>query len=243
MQSVAQNLPKCLIPVGDKPILERIIVNVLTAGAKEIGIVLGYRAAQVRDFVKKHFPFSRIRFMVNPKFESTNNAFSLLLARDFYLSDRKHNAPLQQLLLLDSDIVFSSKLIPFLLETSKTDVVAVRTQGEHDEEEIGVKTDSAGRILRIGKNIPIAETFGESIGIELFSPTTAEALFHALEKRVRQGVGRTEFYEASFQELIDSGIYLHAIDISDFPAAEIDRPEDLAFVEKHIIARIDSFER
>jgi hypothetical protein len=47
-----------------------------------------------------------------------------------------------------------------------------------------------------------------------------------------RGVGRTEFYETSFQEMINHGIQLKAIDVSAFPAIEIDTVEDLQFAER-----------
>lgn len=229
-----------MIPVGGKPIIQRAVENVLIAGAKEIGIVLGYKREELKAFLRKHFPFHKIRFIVNPKFEATNNAFSLLMAREFYEGDATRSMPLQRLLLLDSDIVFSSNLLPFILNNAKSDALAVRVKGPHNEEEIKVQADATGIILKIGKEIPLAETYGESIGIEVVSPSTAERLFQVLEKRVRQGVGRTEFYESSFQELIDEGARMSAVDVSDYPAAEIDTPEDLSFVENNITPKLEN---
>lgn len=243
LQSVSQDLSKCLIPVGGKPIIQRILENVLEAGVKEIGVVLGYKAAELRSFIRQHFPFNKIRFIVNPKFETTNNAFSLLMARDFYKGKPRPNAPSQRLLLLDSDIVFSTNLLPFFLDKAPSDALAVRVKGPHNDEEIKVRVDGKGTLVKIGKEIPPQETYGESIGIEVFSPSTAERLFQVLEKRVKQGVGRTEFYESSFQELIEEGVRIAAVGVSDFPSVEIDTPDDLAFAETHIIPRIESSER
>jgi choline kinase len=39
-------------------------------------------------------------------------------------------------------------------------------------------------------------------------------------------MGISEFYEASFQEMINEGVILKAVDVSAFPAMEIDTPED-----------------
>lgn len=239
MQSVGGGLPKCLIPVGGKPILQRILENVLSVGVQEIGIVLGYRSGDVREFVKKQFPSSRIQFMVNPKFHSTNNAFSLLMASDFYKKEEKEKKPLKPLLLLDSDIVFSASLLEHILKQKGAGCFAVRVKGNHDEEEIRVKADGLGTIVRIGKDVPMGETHGESVGIEVFNPETAATLFRVLERRVRNGAGRTEFYESSFQEMVDNGVKLSAIDVSDFPSAEIDTPEDLQEVERSLVPLLD----
>jgi choline kinase len=240
MQSVSGGQPKCLIPVGGKPILQRTLDNIFSAGIREIGIVTGYRSGDVRAFVKKQFPSSRIQFMVNPKFDSTNNAFSLLMARNFYKKEENEHKPLKPLLLLDSDIVFSARLLEHLQKQKSLDCLAVRVMGNHNEEEIRVKVDGSGTIVQIGKDVPLSETYGESIGIEMLSPATATTLFDVLERRIRKGAGRTEFYEASFQEMIVDGVKLSAVDVSDFPSAEIDTPEDLQEVERSLIPILDS---
>jgi choline kinase len=160
------------------------------------------------------------------------------MAREFFLSEAKRGAPVQDLLMLDADIVFSPKLLPFLLAQESRNKIAVRVEGDHDEEEVGVKVDEGRNILLVGKTTPLAESFGESIGIEVFSSLAAQRLFEIVEERVRLGNGRTEFYEASFQALIDEGVELKAIDVSRFPSVEIDTPEDLRFAERMIVERI-----
>ncbi len=240
MQSVSGGQPKCLIPVGGKPILQRTLDNIFSAGIREIGIVTGYRSGDVRAFVKKQFPSSRIQFIVNPKFDSTNNAFSLLMARNFYKKEENEQKPLKPLLLLDSDIVFSVSLLDHMQKQKSLDCLAVRVKGKHDEEEIRVKVDSSGTIVHIGKDVRLSESYGESIGIEIFAPETAASLFDVIEQRVKKGPGRTEFYEASFQEMIDKGVKISAIDVSNFPSAEIDTPEDLQETERSLIPLLDS---
>lgn len=227
--------PKCLLSVGGKPILQRMIENVTAAGIAEIILVLGYRADAVRRFVKAAFPFHRIRFAVNPKFDSTNNAFSLLMARNHIVEITKNPVVCHEFLLLDADIVFSSLLLPALLKHPSPDKVAVRVRGGHDAEEVRVRADQSGAIQQIGKTINLSESYGESVGMEVFSTTTAQRLFEVLEQRVRRGEGREEFYEATFQALVDEGVKLHAVDVSDFPSMEIDTPEDLDIAERTML--------
>lgn len=232
---LTKGLPKCLLPIGGKPILQRIIENVAASGIEQIGVVIGYNAEAIRAFVKRHFPYLRIRFIVNPRYESTNNAFSLLMAREFFMHDARQGNPVYGLLLLDADIVFPQSLLPEFLAHKATDKIAVRVAGVHDEEEVRVKLDSDGFIRQIGKTIPLAETYGESIGVEAFSPETARRLFDEIGKRVLSGEGRNEFYEAAFQLLLDQGVAMKPVDTSAFPSREIDTPEDL-LVAKEMVA-------
>lgn len=239
LRSVTNGAPKCLIELGGKTLLQRTIENVHAVGIQRIGIVLGYQAGVVRDYVKRLFPSSSVKYVMNPKFDSTDNAFSLLMAREFYKGETKRSPPLEQLLLLDSDIVFGKELLSLMIAVGFDNRVAVRVHGSHNEEEIRVKVNARNEITAIGKTVPLSATYGESIGIEIFSPATALKLFDVLENRIRNGVGRTEFYEAAFQQMIDEGEMLSAVDISEFPCAEIDTPEDLDYVKTTILPALD----
>lgn len=238
MRPLSGDQPKCLLNVGGKSILQRTLENIFEAGIREVGIVVGFKADMILEFVKQQFPARAIRFVMNPKYETTNNAFSLLMAREYYKAGSQRGRPLKKLLLLDGDIIFPPDLLPFLLREPSSGCIAVRVDGPHDEEEIRVKVDSEGIVQSIGKHVPLGETYGESVGLELFSPGASEALFEILKRRVLEGRGRTEFYEASFQELIEQGTRLKAVDISRFPTIEIDTPEDLEQAQRLISGRI-----
>jgi choline kinase len=225
LRPLTDAMPKCLLEISGRPLLERTLMNVLAAGMKRIALVLGYRSEMVREFVKQQFPQEKIRYILNPNYAHTNNAYSLLLARRFLEDElEKVNSPF---LLLDSDILFSANVLSTLLQVKAPNAIAVRYSGEHNSEEIQIGTGADGYVQFIGKRPDLLSPPCESIGIELFDAETAAILFSVLERRVRHGEGRTEFYEAAFQEMIDNGIKLKAVDVSAFPAMEIDTPEDL----------------
>ena len=225
LRPLTDRMPKCLLKIGGKSLLERTVDNVVAAGIKEIALVVGYRADMIREFVKQRFPRRTIRFFLNPNYANTNNAYSLLLARRFLLGtneDVNH-----RLLLLDSDILFSPKLLPSLFSADAENKIAVRRPGEHNVEEVQVGMHPDGNIYFIGKRPTLIPQSSESVGIELFSGQAVEKLFSILEHQVQHGNGRSDFYETAFQKMIDEGIELKAVDIGTLPAMEIDTPEDL----------------
>lgn len=228
LRPLSRTIPKCLIPVGKKPLLEWTIGNLHAAGLREIALVTGYKARRLRQFVDRRFPRHRITFLHNPRYERTNNAYSLSLCKDFVNGD--------EFLLLDSDIVFGRDLLRFLLSLKrKPNRLAIRVQGPHDLEEIRVQINRWDHILAINKEVPLRETYGESVGIGIFSPPAAERLFEILQERIKKGPGRREFYEVSFQKLIDEEYRIWAVDTSRFPSAEIDTPADLRHAEETIL--------
>ena len=227
LRPLTDSTPKCLLRIGDRVILERAIRAVFHAGVIDFTIVVGFQDWMIKNYLKRNFPSLDFTFVINDRFEETNNAYSLLMAREEIEG--------HELLLLDSDIVFDDEIIPLLAKSPHESCVAVRTMGDVGEEDIKVEVNSKKEIVRIGKKIPIASAFGESIGIERFSRGNTTALFNTLEKRIHAEKREHEFYEASFQEMIDNGAHLHAVDVGSHRCVEIDTPDDLHAAESIFI--------
>lgn len=240
LQPLTESLPKCLLPVGGKSILQRTIENMLPTNITQIAIVVGFEAEKIRSHLRQQFPNKKFRYILNPNYGSTNNAYSLLLAREFFLDTKSHVNANEDLVILDSDIIFHPGLMQFLERDARGDRIAVRVRGEHDEEEVHISVDRNGHVSNIGKDVSPHQTYGESIGIVRFSRESGRVLFEVLEQRVRLGNGKTEYYESAFQEIINLGVKIKAIDVSDFPVIEIDSQSDLELARRVIVPSIET---
>jgi len=182
----------------------------------------------VREAVASWFPGLDVTFVSNPDFRTTNNAFSLLLTREHVETDG--------FILLDGDVVFDVEVIEELVDRGP-DCLAVRSVGEIGLEEVKVTADNYDRVLAIGKHVPVRSAMGESVGIELFSAASSKRLFNALHERVvNQGLVN-EYYEASFQHIIDDGSTLYGVDIGSMYATEIDTIDDLLAANARLAQR------
>ncbi|HTY10460.1 MAG TPA: phosphocholine cytidylyltransferase family protein [Bacteroidota bacterium] len=223
LRPLTDSTPKCLLQIGHRTILERTIRAVFHAGIIHFTIVVGFQDWKVKNFLKRNFPSLDFTFVVNNRFDTTNNAFSLLLARDEIIG--------HELLLLDGDILFDDEIIPLVMKSPRETTLAVRTSDSVGAEDVKVEVKEGGEIIRIGKELPAASAFGESIGIEKFSRGDTTKLYDTLEKRIKTENRVDEFYEASFQELIDGGTKIYAIDAGKYRSIEVDTPEDLQTAE------------
>ena len=240
LRPLTDALPKCLLKIGGKTILERTVENLLGAGAVNIALVVGFEAEQIRSFLRQKFPEEKFRFILNPNFATTNNAYSLLLAGNYFLQSGVQKDTREHLLILDSDVVFHPHILQLIGREDGENGIAVRVEGGHDAEEVRVTVNETGHVTKIGKDVDVKNSYGESIGIEWFDHETGKLLFAVLEKRVRAGKGRLEYYEESFQEMIDRGVKCKAVNVGDIPVVEIDSQADLAFAEQSVVPRIDS---
>jgi choline kinase len=103
-------LPKCLVSVSGTPILERLVRSLDSHGIERLVIVMGYRAEMIRDYLGESFGGIAIEYLVSPLFATTNNSYSLWLARD--LID-------EPFLLIESDVVFDEPLLAPLLQPDR----------------------------------------------------------------------------------------------------------------------------
>ena len=217
LRPLSDDTPKTLLPVGGVPILRRTMTSLMRCGFDQFVIGTGYLEHMVRDAVGSWFPGLDVTFVSNPDFRTTNNAFSLLLAREHVEND--------SFILLDGDVVFDAAVIEELVDRGP-DTLAVRSVGEIGLEEVKVTADNEDRVLAIGKHVPVRSAMGESVGIELFSAKSSKLLFGALHARVREQGLVNEYYEAAFQQIIDEGSTLYGVDIGSMYASEIDTVED-----------------
>ena len=225
LRPITDYAPKCLLKVGGKTLLEMTINNIIKNGINEFVMVTGYREDMIKGFISKNFPDLNIAYITNSDYENNNNSYSLWMTKDYI------NGPS---ILLDSDILFDYRIISKLLESPHTDCLAVNTNHSLGEEEIKVIIDSANKIQHIGKDLNPAKSYGESIGIEKFSPDFFKELGEVLERKIVRENNVNEFYEASFQELYDKGNTMYAVDVSEYKSLEIDFPEDLIRAEEEI---------
>lgn len=220
--------PKCLLKIGHENLLERTIENVLANNINDFIFVTGYKEDMIKDFVNKRFPGINRVFITNPDYENNNNSYSLWMTKDHVNGN---------ILLLDSDILFDEKIITLLLTSGHENCLAVNFTDNLDEEQIKVILDRENMVVEIGKEISIEKSAGESIGIEKFSGYFMKELFAILDRKISKENNVNEFYEASFQEVInnaDSRNSIYAADVSEFTCIEIDTVQDYENAQKII---------
>lgn len=228
LRPYSDDTPKTLLPVGGVPILRRTITNLMRCGFDQFVIGTGYLEHMVRDAVGSWFPGLDVEFVTNAEYKATNNAYSLLLTRPFVEDSA--------FILLDGDVVFDVSVVEELVARGP-DCLAVRSVGEIGLEEVKVTADNGDRVLAIGKHVPVRSAMGESVGIELFSAASSKRLFQALHQRVREQGLVNEYYEASFQQIIDEGSTLYGVDIGSMYATEIDTIDDLMAANARLAQR------
>lgn len=234
LRPFTDHMPKCLLEVGGVAMLERSLRNLHAAGIREVVLVTGFARARLHAALAAWRLELHVHLVDNPAFDRSNNAASLLCAADV-VGDRRF-------LLLDSDLVYDHGLVGELLARPGS-TVALRRTADLGAEEVKLSVDGDERVTAIGKDLALDCAEGESVGIELFAPADAAHLFATLRQRLRGQGLVDEYYEASFQQMIDEGAHLTAVDIAPRRAMEVDTAADLLVAERtfgHTATRLSS---
>ena len=231
LKPLTNNTPKCLLRLGTKTILERTIDSLLHYNINDLVIVTGYLEKKIRDFIEDKYSKVNVQYFYNDKYRTTNNIYSLWMTQ--------RSVQDSHIILMDSDIVFDHQIIRLLLNAGPGNFLTVRSDHQLGTEEMKVITSSENEVIKISKEIDPAAAAGESIGIEKFEPDYLKILFDILNRRIVAEKKVNDFYELAFQEAIDSGQSVKAVDVGKLRCIEVDTPEDLEEAEKQIIKYLD----
>lgn len=207
-----------LTPVAGEPLIQRALRLLKEVGVHEVVVVLGHERQRVREALRDS-PLP-LRFVVNPLYAETQTFFSLMLTRPFVEDE--------PFLKLNGDVIFDLEVLERLVASPAPLALAVDDRVRLDEEARKITISRDGRVTRIGKGLPVAASYGESIGIEKISPPFAGALFDCMESAARDGE-RKLYYEDVFQRAIDLGVArFEPVCIGGLRWTEIDDAKDHA---------------
>ena len=222
--------PKSLLRVGERSLLQRSMDALIANGVKEFCVVTGYLHEMIEDFVRKQYADSiKVTFIYNKVYETTNNIYSLWLARPF--------AEGQEVLLLDSDLLYDPLIVTRVLASDAPNVLTL-IRHELGEEEMKVVTDEGGSIKEISKTCNPANAAGESLGIEKMGVEYTKALYKELEPMMNEEHLENVFYERAFERLIPQGHTYQVLDVTELFSCELDTIEDFENAKAKIPASL-----
>lgn len=111
------NQTKCMVEVAGKTLLEHCVEALVYAGISKLVMVVGYEAERLLTYIEeKQFPLT-FEFIHSEDYATTNNIYSLYLARAKMLED--------DTILLESDLIYDVDTIKKMIDHPSPNVVAV----------------------------------------------------------------------------------------------------------------------
>lgn len=222
LRPITDKKPKTLVTVNNRPILHYIIDALLANKINDIVICTGYKRNLIKDFCSRNYPQLDFQFVDNKDYDSTNNLYSLYLAREHMNGD---------FLLMNADLVFDKSVISKLIE-SKVSAFCI-DEGVYMEESMKVTIDGHGSIASISKGIIEQDAYGVSIDVYLFKWNDCATLQSAVATAIERDKRLNDWTEALLNDLLIGGkIEIQPVNIHGVPWYEIDNFNDLSIAEK-----------
>lgn len=217
---LTENLPKCLLPVADKPVLAWQIDALTAAGVKEIIIVAGFQISQIEALLHANYTKqSNIKVVFNPFYEVADNLASCWLARNAMDSD---------FLLLNGDTVIEPALVTRVLNSPPAPItLSVDFKKSYDADDMKVQLDTDGWVKQVSKIVPPNEIDAESIGLVYFRDQGPLLFRQAIESALRHPAELKSWYLSIIDKLAAQH-QVNSCSVKGFRWCEIDFIEDLA---------------
>lgn len=214
LSTFSNHRPKCLLKVGGRTLLSRMLDLLASRGITDVTVVTGYRADLVEQEVA-----GRARCLHNPSYLSSNSIVSLWHARDLLEGD---------VLVTNGDLFYEEALLDRLLADRRDRVmVADSTRIEDADYRFTLEGD---RIVGYGKNIPVERTDAEYVGMAKIGASFLPAFKERLLQLVGAGQGH-HWWEDALYSMIPEGVPVYSHDVAGVFWGEVDYVKDFERIQ------------
>ena len=216
---LTEQLPKCLIDLGGRSMLEWQLRALAQNGIYEAVIVTGFRDDLVRQTLQTITPPGMtVRTLFNPFYKLADNLASCWMARCEL--DRP-------CLILNGDTLFEPAIARCLLAAPSAAItLAIDRKPKYDGDDMKVHTEGT-RLCAIGKTLSPQKVNGESIGFLRFDAKGVALFVQELERSMRTPEGPALWYLSAIHRLAGSGADIQVASIEGMQWGELDFPADL----------------
>ncbi len=231
MSAVTDLIPKCLIEIGDKTLLERHLDTISRLGIKDIVFVVGHLKEKIQDVVEKNNNGFNIKYIENEQY-TKGSILSLWYARNELNDD---------VLIMDADVLYHDKLLKMLAESGNGNCFLLDENCDDSGEEMMLFVKGE-KVIGISKVHSYDCDFkGEGVGFFKLAANDGHKLKNILEEFEQAGKVNVE-YEDTLHELL-SQCSAGFEKVEDLPWIEIDFEDDIERARREILPKIENANR
>lgn len=230
--------PKCYAEVAGRRLLDWALDAFRANGLEDICFIGGYQMDRPRQ------DYPQFTFRHNADWENNNILASLFCAED--LMDNTF-------ICCYSDVLFTPDIVARLAASPADMALGVDTawleryehRTEHPPDDAEKVTVANGCVTRVDRQVPLADAYGEYIGVAKFSAAGAALLRDLYRRRHAEFAGRpwrdARVFEKAykillFQDMIEQGEQFEHVDTPG-GYIEVDTQQDFEYARRHWIAK------
>ena len=219
---------KCMVPVNGVRLIDRLLRQLSSLQLQRVIIVVGYQGQKLIDYIGHRYDGQlKIEFAENPIYDKTNNIYSLSMVKEQLQED--------DTLLIESDLIFSDRFFPMIVENPYPNLALV-AKYESWMDGTMVRLDEEQHIVNfISKeafDYGDVDSYYKTVNIYKFSKEFLQQKYVPFLDAYTKAVGNNEYYENVLR--IISMLNSHnmkALPVGNEKWYEIDDKQDLDIAE------------
>ena len=224
------SLPKGLLEIGGRPLLEYSLEALIQNGIKDVILVVGFQHEKIINRFGSRYRGLKIDYVFNEKYATSGSMYSFAMVQDV-IED--------EILLMESDLLYEPRALNILLNAGyKNCILVTALSGSGDE--VYICTNQRQEITALGKKIPHKQTknaIGELAGLSRFEGNFLDLVFKKSQKDIVDGKFEYHYEECVF-ETSKSTDPVYAVFADDLVWYEIDTEKDLKKAREQIYPKI-----
>lgn len=189
---------KCMLEVNGERLIDLSLKNLSLVGVRHVILVVGYQKDNLITYLGNEKFGIKITYIVNHIYDTTNNIYSLYLARDYLIKD--------DTLLLESDLIYDVAILKGLISDPHPSLAVVdKYQAWMD-----------GTVVKLDKNnnitnfVPKAffdfsevDRYYKTVNIYKFSQAFSQNTYVPFLEAYCKALGRNEYYEQVLRVVLE----------------------------------------
>lgn len=221
---LTKNNTKCMLEINGISLLERAIIALKNANINKLVLVIGYKGDNLKKYIKDKKLDKKIdiEYVENKDYDTTNNIYSLYLAKDYFYKD--------DTILLESDIIYDDSLIANLIKSDYENAVVVAKYQQWMDGTV-VTIDEDDNIIEFIEKANFdygkIDNYYKTVNIYKFSKEYLVNYYLPFLRAYIEAYGKNDYYELVLKVISSiSKSGLKAYKLNNEPWYEIDDCQD-----------------
>lgn len=197
LKRITKDKTKCMVEVNGESLIKRLLKQLEKYILEEIVIVTGYKEEILKNYINNLDIRTKIKFYNNDIYDKTNNIYSLGLVEEELVNN--------DILLIESDLIFEDKLIENVIKSSYKNL-AVVSEYEPWMDGTCVKLDCENNVIDFISSQRFSfnevENLYKTVNIYKLSKEFNQKYYIPFLKAYISSKGTNQYYESVFETLI-----------------------------------------
>ena len=185
---------KAMVEVNGKTLIERCLDSVVMHPIERIILVVGYEKEKLKNFLGDSYKGVDIIYVENNDYATTNNIYSVFLAKDYLLED--------DTILIESDLIFEPKILQMVVDNKSENLALVDKHKPWMDGTVVKLHDDFSISHFISKadfNYNHVHEYYKTVNIYKFSKSFLNNVYVPFLEAYAKAMGNNEYYEQLYQ--------------------------------------------